>query len=174
MIYQYKQKKPETKGAIFIAENSTLAGEVTLEKNASIWFGAVLRADIAPITVGEGSNIQDNAVVHVDYGVPAVIGNYVTIGHSAVIHACTIGNTCIIGMGAVILSGAVIGNNCIVGAGALVTENKIFPDNSLIVGVPARAVRQLKEEDISKIKQNAAHYIGIAEKSEKFYRSRSI
>ena len=170
MIYQYKQKKPETDGSIFIAENSTLTGEIILKKNTSIWFGAVLRADIAPITVGEGSNIQDNAVVHVDYGVPAVIGNYVTIGHSAVIHACTIGNTCIIGMGAVILSGAVIGSNSIVGAGALVTENKVFPDNSLIVGIPARAVRQLKEDDINKIMQNALHYIEIAEESEKNYR----
>ncbi|MCD6122581.1 MAG: gamma carbonic anhydrase family protein [Spirochaetales bacterium] len=170
MIYPYNEKKPEVKEAIFIAENSTITGEVILKKNVSIWFGAVLRADIAPITVGEGSNIQDNAVVHVDYGSPAVIGNYVTIGHSAVIHGCIIGDTCIVGMGAVVLSGAVIGANCIIGAGTLVTENKVFPDNSLIVGVPARAVRALKEDDISKIMQNALHYIEIAEESEKSYK----
>lgn len=169
MIYQYKGKTPDTGEAIFIAGNSTLTGEVILKKNTSIWFGAVLRADIAPITIGEGSNVQDNAVVHVDYEVPAVVGDYVTIGHSAVIHGCTIGDNCIIGMGAVILSGAVIGSNSIVGAGALVTENRVFPGNSLIVGIPARVVRKLEEDDIRKIKLNALHYIEIAGESVKSY-----
>ena len=167
MIYQYGEKKPDTCNAVFIAENASIIGDVSLGNKTSIWFGVVIRADIESISVGEGSNIQDNTVVHVDYGVPAVIGDYVTIGHSAVIHACKIGSRCIIGMGAVVLSRAVIGDDCIVGAGSVVTENKIFPNASLIVGTPARVIRKLNEDELERIRQNAIHYIAFAEEYKK-------
>ncbi|NOY10397.1 MAG: gamma carbonic anhydrase family protein [Spirochaetes bacterium] len=167
MIYQYGEKKPDTGNAVFIAENASIIGDVSLGNKTSIWFGVVLRGDIELISVGEGSNIQDNVVVHVDYGVPAVIGDYVTIGHSAVIHACKIGSRCIIGMGAVVLSRAVIGDDCVVGAGSVVTENKIFPNASLIIGSPARVIRKLNKNELERIRQNAVHYIAFAEEFKK-------
>jgi len=141
-------RKPDIARAAFVAPNATVIGNVTLGPQSSIWYGAVLRGDIHSIEIGEGSNVQDLAVVHLadDYGVK--IGNYTTIGHSAIIHACTIGDECLIGMGATILDGAVIGDHCIVGANALVTQRFVAPAGSMILGSPAKIVRPLKESEL--------------------------
>ncbi len=158
MIKEYAGKTPDIKNAAFIAENATVIGDAVLKKGASIWFGAVVRADSGNITVGENSNIQDNCTVHCSAGFPVAIGNNVTIGHNAVIHGCTIGDNCLIGMNATILNGAKIGKNSIVGAGALVTEHKEFPASSLIVGVPGRAVKTIDAPAVKLIEENAKQY----------------
>lgn len=131
-------------GDYWIAPDAVLIGNVVLHKGASVWFGAVIRGDNDLIEIGEGSNIQDNAVVHADPGLPTIIGAHVTVGHSAIVHGCTVGHHTLIGMGAIILNGAVVGNHCLVGAKALVTERKVFEDHTLIAGAPARAVRKLE------------------------------
>jgi len=156
--------------AIFAAWNAEIAGDVTLGKETSVWFSATIRADIAPITLGRGTNIQDGATVHVDTGLPCIIGAGVTVGHNAVLHGCTVGDDCLIGMGAVVLSGAVIGKESIVGAGALVTEGKVFPPRSLLVGSPAKAVKQVDAAALEKIRENARVYIGLARQASKDYR----
>ena len=143
----------------FIAPNAAVTGDVELGRGASVWYGASVRGDIAPIRIGDGSNIQDNASVHVDEEVPASIGSGVTVGHNAVIHGCTIEDDCLIGMGAIILNGARIGAGSIVGAGALVTENKEIPPGSLAVGAPARVVRPISDEEREKVKANAERYM---------------
>ena len=137
MIIDFNGISPAVSPSAFTAEGSRIIGDVTLCEDSSVWFNAVLRGDEAKITLGKGSNIQDNCTVHCDESYPAVIGENVTVGHNAVIHGCTIGDGSLIGMNATVLNGAKIGKNCLVGAGALVTENKEFPDNSLILGVPA-------------------------------------
>ena len=129
------------------APTADLIGDVRLGDRASVWFGAIIRADNTPILIGEDSNIQDGAIGHSDPGVPLVIGARVTVGHQAILHGCTIADDCLIGMGAKILNGAVIESECLIGAGALVTEGKTFPAGSLIVGVPARVIRQLTDEE---------------------------
>lgn len=149
---------PET-GAYFVAETAHVIGRVRLAKDVGIWFGAVLRGDNEWITVGEGSNIQEHSVLHTDMGFPIFIGKGCTIGHSATIHGCSIGDNSLIGMGATVLNGAKIGRNSIVGAGALVTERKEFPDNSLIVGTPARAARTLDAEAEASLRAGALHYV---------------
>ena len=146
-------------GEYWIAPNAVVAGNVILKKNASVWFGAVLRGDNEPIIVGENSNIQDNSVCHTDMGSPLTIGDNVTVGHMVMLHGCTIGDGALIGIGAVVLNGAKIGKGCLVGAGALVTEGKEFPDHSLIIGSPAKAVRTLTEEDLQRLAGNAANYV---------------
>jgi carbonic anhydrase/acetyltransferase-like protein (isoleucine patch superfamily) len=133
-------------------------GSVHLEEETSVWYSASIRGDIDTITIGWGSNVQDNAALHVDEGVPLVVGRDVTIGHGAIVHGCTVGDRCLIGMGAIILNGARIGRECIVGAGALITEGKEFPERSLIVGSPAKAVRSVTDDEVSKILKNAANY----------------
>ncbi len=143
----------------FIAETATVIGEVTLGKESSVWFSAVLRGDSAPITIGEGTNVQDNAVIHVDEGMPAVIGNRVTIGHGAIIHGATVGDDVLIGMGAIILNGAKIGSHSIIAAGSVVPEGKVIPAHSMVMGLPARVVRKIKGEEIAKIGRGAKHYI---------------
>ncbi|MDO5852441.1 MAG: gamma carbonic anhydrase family protein [Methanobacteriaceae archaeon] len=139
---------------------------VTLENNVSIWYNAVLRGDIEPITVGENSNIQDNCTVHVSKDFPVKIGKNVSVGHNAVIHGCTLEDNVLIGMGSTILNGAKISKNSIVGAGSLVTKNKEFPEGSLIIGSPARYVRDLTEEEIKSITENAEEYIQLSKKGE--------
>ncbi len=162
MIIGFSGKEPDCENAAFIASNVVVIGDTVLEKGSSVWFNAVIRADVDKITVGENSNIQDNCTVHCTKGFPVTLGKNVTVGHNAVVHGCTVGDNCLIGMNSTILDGAVIGNNCIVGAGALVTEHKIFPDNSLIIGVPARAVRLLDNGAVEKIIENARNYRKLA------------
>ena len=162
MIKEFTGKTPDVKNASFIAENASVIGDVVLAGGTSVWFNAVLRADVDKIVIGENSNVQDNCTVHCTEGYPVVIGKNVTVGHNAVVHGCTIGDNSLIGMNATVLDGAKIGKNCIVGAGALVTERKEFPDNSLIIGVPAKAVKALDENAVKGNVENAKHYTELA------------
>ena len=146
-------------GEYWIAPNASVIGRVTLKKNASIWFGAVLRGDNDPIVVGENSNIQDHAVLHTDAGIPLEVGADVTIGHRAMIHGAIIGAGSLIGIGAILLNGARIGRNCIIGAGALVTEGKSIPDGSLAIGAPARVVREVTDAERAMLAGSARHYV---------------
>jgi carbonic anhydrase/acetyltransferase-like protein (isoleucine patch superfamily) len=143
----------------WIAPDATLIGRVWLGRNASIWFGVVLRGDNENISIGEDSNVQEHTVMHTDPGFPLAIGKGCTVGHKAMLHGCTIGDNSLIGMGAIVLNGAKIGKNSLVGAGALVTEGKEFPDGSLIVGSPAKAVRALDDNAIAMLRGSAAHYV---------------
>lgn len=163
MIKSYKNITPDIKKAAFVADSADVIGNVKLDSNASVWYSAVLRGDSGSIVIGKNSNIQDNCTVHCSIGgYNVIIGDNVTVGHNAVIHGCTIGDNCLIGMGSVILNGAIINKNCVVGAGSLITERKEFPEGSLILGSPARVVRQLEEKDIKGIKENADEYIMLA------------
>ena len=146
---------------MYIAKNATVVGDVELGENVSIWYGAVLRGDSGRITLGEGTNVQDNSVLHDK----TTVGKNCTIGHGAIVHGCTVGDNSLIGMGAILLNGAVIGNNCIVGAGALVTGKLNAPDGSLVLGNPAKVVKNLTGEQIRGNTENAAHYIELAKKS---------
>ena len=159
-IYSLDSVKPELadKESCWIAPDASVIGKVSLGRDVGIWFGAVLRGDNERITIGDRSNVQEHVVIHTDPGTPATVGEGCTIGHGAIIHGCTIGDNSLVGMGAIILNGAVIGKNCLVGAGALVTEGKTFPDGSLIVGSPARAVRQLDEAAIEGLRGSAQRY----------------
>ena len=143
----------------YIAEGTVVKGNVKLGKDVSVWYHATIRGDSNSITIGDGTNIQDNAVIHVESTHPVVIGNDVTIGHSAVVHGCTIGHNSLIGMGAIILNGAVIGKDCIIGAGALVTQNTNIPDGSLAFGNPAKVIRQVTEEEKAANRANALKYV---------------
>ena len=160
-LYALGEKTPETPddGHYWIAPDAHLIGDVILGEDVGIWFGAVLRGDNEPITIGARTNIQEGTMVHVDPSFPVTIGEGCTIGHHAIVHGCTIGDNSLIGMGATILNGARIGRNCLVGANALVTEGKEFPDNSLIVGSPARVVRTLDENAASGLRKSAESYV---------------
>ena len=180
MFYDLKDKKPKNSGDNWVAPNAVVIGDVTLEKNTSIWFNATLRgdvenihidgleaeeikeqlkrADVENIHIGEGSNVQDGSVLHTDPGYPLKIGKNVTIGHMVMLHGCTIGDNSLIGIGAVILNNAKIGKNCIIGAKALITENKEIPDNSLVIGSPGKVVREVTEEEKKAITENTKHY----------------
>ena len=158
MFYDLKDKKPQSSGENWVAPNATIIGDVTLEKNSSIWFNAVLRGDIENILIGEGSNVQDGSVLHTDPGYPLKVGKNVTIGHLVMLHGCTIGDNSLIGIGAVILNNAKIGNNCIIGAKTLIAENKEIPDNSLVVGSPGRVLRKVTEEEKKAVIENTKHY----------------
>jgi carbonic anhydrase/acetyltransferase-like protein (isoleucine patch superfamily) len=158
MFYDLENKKIKNSVENWVAPNATIIGDVTLDKNSSVWFNATIRGDIENIHVGEGSNVQDGSVLHTDPGYPLKIGKNVTIGHLVMLHGCTIGDNSLIGIGAVILNNAKIGNNCIIGAKALITENKAIPDNSLVVGSPGKIIRQVTPEEINLITENAKHY----------------
>ncbi len=145
---------------IYIAKNATVVGDVRLGENVSIWYNAVLRGDSGAITVGAGTNIQDGAVLHEE----TTVGKNCTVGHGAIVHGCTVGDNCVIGMGAIVLNGAKIGSNCIVGAGALVTGKMDAPDGSLILGSPAKVVKEVTAEQIADNAHSAAHYIKLAQK----------
>ena len=145
-----------------IYDGAKVIGDVELKENVSVWYNAVIRGDIEPVKIDENSNVQDNCVVHVSKNYPVNIGKNVSIGHGAIIHGCTIEDNVLVGMGAIILNGAKISKNCLVGAGALVTENKEFPEGSLIIGSPARAVKELTEEQIQSIQDNADEYVNLA------------
>ena len=161
-IYQLNNLTPAIDDSAWVADSAQVMGDVVLGADSSVWFGVVIRGDTEPITVGRGSNIQDNSVLHADHGLPLSIGENVTVGHQVMLHGCTIGDYSLIGIAAVVLNGAKIGKNCLVGAGSLVTEGKEFPDGSLIMGSPAKAVRQLSPEQIEGLKMSAKHYINNA------------
>jgi carbonic anhydrase/acetyltransferase-like protein (isoleucine patch superfamily) len=158
-IYKLGTHAPTIHESVFVADTATIVGKVTLEEGASVWFGAALRGDNEPITVGVGSNVQEGAVLHTDPGRPLTIGRNVTVGHQAMLHGCTIGDGSLVGIQAVILNGAVIGRNCLVGAGSVVTENKTFPDRTLILGAPARVARELTDEEVAGLEKSAASYV---------------
>jgi carbonic anhydrase/acetyltransferase-like protein (isoleucine patch superfamily) len=164
-LYRLGDLAPSLAPGAWAAPSADLIGDVRLGPRASVWFGAVIRADNTPILVGEDSNIQDGAIGHSDPGFPLTVGARVTVGHQAILHGCTIADDCLIGMGTRILNGAVIGSECIVGAGALVTEGKSFERGSLIVGAPARVVRQLTDEERKALRISAEHY---AEKAQRY------
>ena len=160
MIYALGDKQLNRDNLDFwVAPNAVVIGDVSLKKNASVWFGSVLRGDNDPIILGENSNIQDNSVCHTDDGMPLIIGDNVTVGHKVILHSCTVGDNSLIGMGSTVLNKAKIGNNCLVGANALVTEGKEFPDNSLIVGSPAKVKRELTDMEKKIIELSALHYV---------------
>ena len=157
-LYQLGEHAPQIDPSAYVADSATLIGKVTLERDASVWSGVTIRGDNERITIGQGSNVQEGTVMHTDMGYPLTVGKDVTIGHQAMLHGCTIGDGSLIGIQAVVLNGARIGKGCLVGAGALVTEGKEFPDNSLIVGAPAKVVRQLTAEDVARLKGSADSY----------------
>jgi carbonic anhydrase/acetyltransferase-like protein (isoleucine patch superfamily) len=157
-LYAIDDRAPQLRPGAWVAHSADLIGDVRLAARASVWFGAVIRADNTPILVGEGSNIQDGAVCHSDPGAPLVIGAGVTVGHQAILHGCTIGAGALVGMGAKVLNHAVVGERCLIGAGALVTEGKVFEPGYLIVGSPARAVRPLTDAELAALDVSAAHY----------------
>ena len=163
-LYELDGVRPDVADSAWVADSAQVRGAVTLGEGSSVWFGAVIRGDTETITVGAGSNIQDASVLHADHGFPLVIGERVTVGHQVMLHSCTIGDESLIGIGAVILNGAVIGKHCLVGAGALVTEGKSFPDGSMILGSPAKVVRQLTPEQIEGLRRSAQHYIDNAQR----------
>jgi carbonic anhydrase/acetyltransferase-like protein (isoleucine patch superfamily) len=161
-IYELDGKRPQMAEGAWVADSAEVIGDVVMGANASVWFGCVVRGDCERITIGKNSNVQDLSVLHADIGIPLVLGDNVSIGHQVMLHGCTIGDGALIGIQAVILNGAKIGKNCIVGAGSVVTENKEFPDNSLIIGSPARMIRTLDEKGIAMLAHIAEHYVGNA------------
>jgi len=148
----------------FIASNACVMGNVTFGENVSVWYGAVIRADVEAIIIGNNSNIQDTAVLHADPGDPTIIGNDVTVGHGAIVHGAVIGDGSLIGMRATILNKAKIGRNCVIGACTLVTEGMIIPDNSLVVGIPAKVIKQISEQQAQMLKLGTLHYVEMAER----------
>lgn len=162
-LYAIHEASPSIDPSAWVAPSADLIGDVRLGPRASVWFGAVIRADNTLILLGEETNFQDGAIGHSDPGAPLTLGARVTVGHQAILHGCTIHDEALIGMGARVLNGAVIGEQCIVGAGALVTEGKVFEPRSLIVGSPARAVRSLTDEQVALLRLSAAHYADKAE-----------
>lgn len=160
-IYALGDSKPQLppQGEYWVAPSASVIGNVILHPNASVWFGAVLRGDNDPITVGPDSNIQDGSVLHTDMGSPLMLGRGVTVGHKAMLHGCEVGDYSLIGIGAVVLNGVKIGRNCIIGANALITEGKIIPDNSLVVGQPGKVVRERDPAHIAVLQMSAEHYV---------------
>ncbi|MEO7336598.1 MAG: gamma carbonic anhydrase family protein [Caldimonas sp.] len=163
-IYRVHDEIPRIAPTAWVADSAQVMGNVILEEGANIWFGAVLRGDNEPLTIGRSSNVQDGSVIHSDMGFPMTLGAEVTIGHQVMLHGCTVGDGSLIGIQSVILNGARIGRNCLVGAGSLVTEGKEFPDGSMIVGRPAKVVRPLTPEQIAGLRQIAVHYVANAER----------
>ncbi len=168
MIFPFKGKSPKIHPSVFVAPGAHVVGNVTLAKDVSVWFGAVLRGDINKISVGEGTNIQDNAVVHVDTDKPCALGKGIICGHQATVHACTVGDGVLIGIGARILSGAVIGKFSLIGAGAVVLENAKIPPYSLVLGVPGKVVRTLSPKDVAGHKPWAKRYSALAKEYKEF------
>ena len=165
MIKIFDGHAPQIASGVYVAETAAVIGQVKIGRGSSIWFGAVLRGDVMAIAIGDETSIQDNAVLHVTGGVSGtIVGDRVTVGHGAIVHACTVGNDCIIGMGSVLLDRAVIGAHCIIGAGAVVTPGTIIPDGSLVVGSPARVKREVTAAERVWIRESAAHYVALAAK----------
>lgn len=159
VLHKYLQKRPTLGKSVYIAKGAVVVGDVTLGDHASVWCNAVLRGDINRIAVGHHTNVQDNAVLHLAIDLPCLVGNYVTIGHTAIVHACTVGDETLVGMGAIVLDGAVIGAQCIIGAHALLTQGMQIPDGSLVLGMPAKVVRALRSDEKESLRQSAEHYV---------------
>lgn len=157
-IFQLESKIPRIHPTAYVSDQATIIGDVTVGENASIWSQAVLRGDNEPIVVGAGSNVQEGAVLHTDHGYPLTLGEGVTVGHQAMLHGCTIEDQCLVGVKAIVLNGARVGSESIVGAGSLITEGKTFPTRSLILGSPAKAVREVSDEQLRGVKANSAEY----------------
>lgn len=157
-LYQLGEHIPQIHETAHIADSADVIGQVEMAEDSSVWYGVVVRADTDRIRIGRGSNIQDNSVLHTDAGIELVIGENVTVGHQCMLHGCSIGDGSLIGIGAIVLNRARIGRHCVVGAGALVTEGKEFPDGSMIIGSPAKAVRQLTDGQKEALRQGALHY----------------
>jgi carbonic anhydrase/acetyltransferase-like protein (isoleucine patch superfamily) len=158
-LYRLGDLFPTIAASAYVAPTATIIGKVALAEQVSVWFGATLRGDNELISIGRNSNVQEAAVMHTDMGYPLTVGENVTIGHQAMLHGCTIGDGSLIGIQAVVLNDAAIGKECLVAAGAVVTEHKRFPDRSLILGAPAKAIRQLDDEEVAQILQGAEHYV---------------
>jgi len=161
-IYELDGKVPDIGEGVWIAPDAHVIGEVKLGAGVGVWFGAVIRGDTSLITVGDGSNVQDGAMLHSDFGVPLTIGRDCTLGHHAILHGCTIGDRVLVGMGATLLNEAVVGDECVIGANALLTEGKVFEPGSLIIGAPAKAVRVLEADKRAFLKASADHYVANA------------
>jgi carbonic anhydrase/acetyltransferase-like protein (isoleucine patch superfamily) len=161
-VYQLGEHRPDIAESAWVAESAQVIGRVTLGEQVSVWFNAVLRGDSEQLSIGDGCNIQDGSVLHADTGFPLRLSENVTVGHQVMLHGCTVGENSLIGIGAVVLNGARIGKNCLVGAGALVTEGKEFPDGSLIVGSPAKVLRELSPQQIEGLRASAVHYMSNA------------
>jgi carbonic anhydrase/acetyltransferase-like protein (isoleucine patch superfamily) len=166
-LYELDGVGPQLGAGAWVADSAQVIGNVIMGEGASIWFGTVARGDNEPITIGRNSNVQDLSALHSDMGSPLTLGENVTIGHMVMLHGCTIGDNSLVGIGAVVLNNARIGRNCIVGAGSVVTENKEFPDNSLILGSPAKVVRTLDESSAARLRANAQHYVDNSERFRK-------
>jgi carbonic anhydrase/acetyltransferase-like protein (isoleucine patch superfamily) len=164
VLYELGAQRPRIGNGVFVAANATVIGDVELLAESSIWFGAVLRGDIERITIGRGSNIQDGTICHTDPSNPCVVGEYVTVGHMAMLHGCNIGDRSLVGIGATLMNGSAIGKDCIVGAHALITEGKQFPDGVVIMGAPAKIVRELEATDRAKLRANAERYVQRAQR----------
>lgn len=162
MAKYYIENEFDIHPSVYIAPSARIYGKVKIGANCSIWDGVTIRGDLAPVEIGEGTSIQENAVVHVDDDLPTVIGNFVTVGHLAIVHGATVEDYCIIAIKSAVLSGAYIGSNCIVGAGAVVLENKIIPPNSLVFGVPGKVMKPLTPGQMEKIRRNAQSYIDLS------------
>lgn len=162
MVEQFKDKNPSISGTAFVHQTASVVGDVVLGENVSIWCGAVLRGDLNAIYVGDNSNVQDNATLHIANNNKVIIGQNVTIGHNAVVHGASIGDNTLIGMGAIILDNVVIGKNCIIGAGTLITSNKVIPDNSVVVGNPFKIIKQTTPEQVKMIADNADEYVKLS------------
>jgi carbonic anhydrase/acetyltransferase-like protein (isoleucine patch superfamily) len=158
-VYELDVHTPQIADSAWVADSAQVMGEVEMAADSSVWFCSVLRGDSAKITIGEGTNVQDGSVLHADVGMPLTLGKHVTVGHMVQLHGCTVGDESLIGIGAIVLNGAKIGKNCLVGAGSLVTEGKEFPDGSMILGSPAKVVRQLTPEQMEGLRRSAQHYV---------------
>lgn len=161
LIRSFQDFTPQIHPSARLAETAAVIGDVALEENVTIWYGAVLRGDVGPIRIGRGSNIQDNCTVHCAVDVPTVVGENVVVGHGAILHSCTVGDGCLIGMGSILLDGCVIGEGSVIAAGALVPPGKSIPPRSLVMGVPGRVVRQVTEEEAAATLANAARYVEL-------------
>ena len=162
MIHTFKNIDPNIDSSAYVAPGSAVIGQVVIGKEASIWHNAVLRGDIDEIIIGDQSNVQDNATIHCIHNVKTIIGKNVTVGHNAILHSCSIGDNSLVGMGAIVLDGAVIGKNCLIGAGAVVTPNTKIPDNSMVLGSPAKIKREMSQEEVKAILDNSLEYVRLS------------
>ncbi|MCL2644050.1 MAG: gamma carbonic anhydrase family protein [Betaproteobacteria bacterium] len=161
-IYALDGHKPQIGEGSWIAHNATIIGDVRIGRSVSIWYNVVIRGDNEPIEIGDGTNIQDGTILHNDEGIPLTIGANVTVGHMAMLHGCVVGDGCLVGISAVVLNNAVIGKECLIAANALIPEGKVIPDRSLVVGSPGRILRSLTDEEITRLRANARHYVDNA------------